>query len=64
MLSGQQHAIAHLKQKHQRQLADLIQQLADAEQRVKCEEVAAGSLDDTSKRIESIETAARQGSAT
>ena len=40
MLSGQQHAIAQLEQKHQRQLADLIQQLADAEERVKCEQEA------------------------
>ncbi len=40
MLSGQQHAIAQLEQKHQRQLADLVQQLADAEKRAEGSEAA------------------------
>ena len=40
MLSSQQHAIAQLQQKHQRQLADLVQQLAAAEKRAKSSEAA------------------------
>ncbi|KAL0053604.1 hypothetical protein WJX82_008204 [Trebouxia sp. C0006] len=40
MLSSQQHAIAQLQQKHQRQLGDLVQQLAAAEKRAKSSEAA------------------------
>ena len=40
MLSSQQHAIAQQKQKHQRQLGDLVQQLAAAEKRAKSSEAA------------------------
>jgi hypothetical protein len=40
MLSSQQHANAQLEQKHQRQLADLVQQLAAAEKRAKGSEAA------------------------